>query len=320
MRAGAGCVTVLALGAYTLDLYMFGGHLPAAGESVNAAEYATAHGGKAANVAVAAARLGAPARFAGCLGDDADGRAALAALRADGVEVGDCAIAGGVATGRSFVYVDGEGRQIVMTWPGAADLLAPARAAAAAARLPAGSVLVLQGEIPVATSCAAAAAVPSGVRVLVNPSPAPAFLGAGGADLLGRADVVVLNEGELSLLTGGPATGSPESPESLRPRTRGGAVVVTLGARGAGVSDDHGTMLVGAPRVDAVDTTGAGDAFTGALAAALRAGVSLAAGVRLACRVAAVSVTRRFCAPSYPSAGELGLAPLHGPPAQEISA
>ncbi|MER5647522.1 PfkB family carbohydrate kinase [Streptosporangium sp. NPDC002524] len=317
MRAGAGRMTVLALGAYTLDLYMFGDRLPVAGESVNAAEYATAHGGKAVNVAVAAARLGAPARFVGCLGDDADRLAALEALRADGVEVGDCAVAEGVATGRSFVYVDGTGRQIVMTWPGAADLLDPARAAATAARLPAGSVLVLQGEIPVATSCAAAAAVPPGVRVLVNPSPARAFLGTGGADLLSRADVVVLNEGELSVLTGGHAANSPES---LRPRTRGGAVVVTRGERGAGVSDDHGTMLVDAPRVDAVDTTGAGDAFTGALAAALRAGVSLAAGVGLACRVAAVSVTRRFCAPSYPSAGELGLAPLHGPPAQEISA
>ncbi len=310
-------MTVLALGAYTLDLYMFGDRLPAAGESVNAAEYATAHGGKAVNVAVAAARLGAPARFVGCLGDDAERLAALAALRADGVEVGDCVIAKGVATGRSFVYVDGGGRQIVMTWPGAADLLAPAQAAATAARLPAGSVLVLQGEIPVATSCAAAAAVPSGVRVLVNPSPARVFLGAGGADLLSLADVVVLNEGELGVLTGGRAT---DSPESLRLRTKGGAVVVTRGERGAGVIDDHGTMLVDAPRVDAVDTTGAGDAFTGTLAAALRAGVSLAAGVRLACRVAAVSVTRRFCAPSYPSAGELGLAPLHGPPAQEISA
>lgn len=312
-------MTVLALGAYTLDLYMFGDRLPVAGESVNAAEYATAHGGKAVNVAVAAARLGAPACFVGCLGDDADRLAALEALRADGVEVGDCAVAEGVATGRSFVYVDGRGRQIVMTWPGAADLLDPAQAAATAARLTAGSVLVLQGEIPVATSCAAAAAVPPGVRVLVNPSPAWAFLGAGGEDLLSRADVVVLNERELSVLTGGRAADSPESPEALRPRTRGRAVVVTRGERGAGVIDDHGTMLVDAPRVDAVDTTGAGDAFTGTLAAALRAGVSLAAGVRLACRVAAVSATRRFCAPSYPSAGELGLAPLHGPPAQEIS-
>ncbi|MER6831558.1 PfkB family carbohydrate kinase [Streptosporangium sp. NPDC000563] len=310
-------MTVLALGAYTLDLYMFGGRLPSAGESVNAAEYATAHGGKAANVAVAAARLGAPARFAGCLGEDADRSAALAALRADGVEVGDCAIAKGVATGRSFVYVDDQGRQIVMTWPGAAGLLAPERAAAAAARLPAGSVLVLQGEIPVATSCAAAAAVSPGVRLLVNPSPAEAFLGADGADLLSRADVVVLNEAELGVLTGGRTA---DFSRSLGLRTKGGAVVVTRGERGAEVSDDHGTMLVDAPRVDAVDTTGAGDAFTGTLAATLRAGLSLAAGVRLACRVAAVSVTRRFCVPSYPSAGELGLAPLHGPPAQEISA
>lgn len=319
-------MTVLAVGAYTLDLYMFGDHLPATGESVDACDYATAHGGKAANVAVASARLGAPTRFVGCLGDDADGPAALAALRADGVEVGDCATADGVPTGRSFVYVDRHGRQIVMTWPGAANLLPVSRAAATAAGLPDGSVLVLQGEIPVATSSAAAAAAPPGARVVLNPSPPGPFLGDTGEELLGRADVLVLNEGELSALTtgatgartgrAGPGRGSTAglSPvELLRLGTRGRTVIVTCGERGAEITDDHGTTLVGAPRVDAVDTTGAGDAFTGALAAALRGGASLAQGVRLACRVAAVSVTRRFCAPSYPSASELGIAPLRGP-------
>ncbi|MGC5010868.1 PfkB family carbohydrate kinase [Streptosporangium sp. DT93] len=337
-------MTVLAIGAYTLDLYMFGDHLPATGESVEAFEYATAHGGKAANVAVASARLGAPTRFVGCLGDDADGPAALAALRADGVEVGDCATAGGTATGRSFVYVDGEGRQIVMTWPGAANLLPASRAAATAARLPPGSVLVLQGEIPVETSAAAAAAAPPGVRLMLNPSPAGPFLGRDGEELLGRADVLVLNEVELSALagdgrdtgtgrdgagrdgrgTGGgragaarEAAGDVRPVEALRARTRGRAVIVTRGENGAEMIDDHGTMLIGVPHVDAVDTTGAGDAFTGALAAALRGGASLAQGARIACRVAAVSVTRRFCAPSYPSASELGIAPFHGPPGQE---
>ncbi|GAA3006102.1 PfkB family carbohydrate kinase [Streptosporangium longisporum] len=310
-------MTVLAVGAYTLDLYMFGDRLPATGESVDAFDYATAHGGKAANVAVASARLGAPTRFVGCLGDDADGPAALAALRADGVEVGDCATAGGTATGRSFVYVDGGGRQIVMTWPGAANLLPASRAAATAASLPPGSVLVLQGEIPVETSAAAAAAAPPGVRLLLNPSPAAAFLGGTGRDLLGRADVLVLNEGELSVLAGGTPGARAGPVQGLRSRTRGRTVIVTRGEHGAEVVDDHGTMLIGAPVVDAVDTTGAGDAFTGALAAALRAGASLAQGVRLGCRVAAVSVTRRFCAPSYPSASELGVAPFHGPSGQE---
>ncbi|WP_182882140.1 PfkB family carbohydrate kinase [Microbispora sp. H10949] len=319
-------MTVLAVGAYTVDLYMFGDHLPGPGESVGASGYATAHGGKAANVAVASARLGAPTRFVGGLGDDADSLAALAALRADGIETGGCAAIDGVATGRSFVYVDKRGGQIVMTWPGAADLLPPSRAADAAAGLRPGSVLVLQGEIPVATSAAAAAAAPPGVRVLLNPSPAGPFLSEIGEELLRRADVLVLNDGELAALTGPAdearpaAAGSDEgvSPaESLLPRTRGRTVVVTLGERGAEIAGDHGTMLIGVPRVNAVDTTGAGDAFTGALAAALRAGASVAQGVRLACRVAAVSVTRRFCAPSYPSASELGIAPLQGSSGQE---
>lgn len=323
-------MTVVALGAYTLDLYMFGDHLPAIGESVDASDYATAHGGKAANVAVASARLGAPTRFVGCLGDDTDGLAALAALRADGIEIGDCATAGGTPTGRSFVYVDDHGRQIVMTWSGAANLLPPSRAAATIAGLPTGSVLVLQGEIPVATSSAAAAAAPPGVRIVLNPSPPRPFLGETGEELLGRADVLVLNEGELSALTEGAydartgqvgaardTIGRASLVESLRPRTRGRTVIVTRGARGAEITDEHGTTLIGVPPVKAVDTTGAGDAFTGALAAALRAGASLTQGVRLACRVAAVSVTRRFCAPSYPSAAELGIAPLHGPSGQE---
>jgi ribokinase len=318
-------MTVLAIGAYTVDLYMFGDHLPATGESVDAVDYATAHGGKAANVAVASARLGAPTRFVGCLGDDPDRLTALAALRADGVEVGDCATADGIATGRSFVYVDAHGQQIVMTWPGAANLLPPSRAAATASGLPSTSVLVLQGEIPVATSSAAAAAASPDVRVLLNPSPAGPFLSETGEDLLSRADVLVLNESELSALAlsglalSAPAESGDDAVECLRRRTRGRTVIVTRGEHGAEITDDHGTMLIDVPSVNAVDTTGAGDAFTGALAAALCTGASLAQGVRLACRVAAVSVTRRFCAPSYPSAAELGVAPLQGAPAQERS-
>ncbi|MEV6157992.1 ribokinase [Nonomuraea sp. NPDC052129] len=306
-------MTVLAIGAYTVDLYMFGDHLPAKGESVDAVDYATAHGGKAANVAVASARLGAPTRFVGCLGDDTDRLTALAALRADGVEVDGCATADGIATGRSFVYVDAHGQQIVMTWPGAANLLPPSRAAATVSELPDTSVLVLQGEIPVATSSAAAAAASPDVRVLLNPSPAGPFLSETGEDLLSRADVLVLNESELSAL----AENTDDAVERLRRRTRGRTVIVTRGEHGAEITDDHGTMLIDVPSVNAVDTTGAGDAFTGALAAALCTGASLAQGVRLACRVAAVSVTRRFCAPSYPSAAELGVAPLQGAPGQE---
>ncbi|MEV1245283.1 ribokinase [Nonomuraea sp. NPDC049750] len=341
-------MTVLAIGAYTVDLYMFGDHLPAEGESVDAVDYATAHGGKAANVAVASARLGAPTRFVGCLGDDTDRLTALAALRADGVEVDGCATADGIATGRSFVYVDAHGQQIVMTWPGAANLLPPSRAAATVSELPGTSVLVLQGEIPVATSSAAAAAASPDVRVLLNPSPAGPFLSETGEDLLSRADVLVLNESELSALAlsglapsamapsamapsamapsamapsamaqCAPAEDTDDAVECLRRRTRGRTVIVTRGEHGAEIIDDHGTMLIGVPSVNAVDTTGAGDAFTGALAAALCTGASLAQGVRLACRVAAVSVTRRFCAPSYPSAAELGVAPLQGAPGQE---
>ncbi|MFI9589079.1 PfkB family carbohydrate kinase [Nonomuraea sp. NPDC052265] len=306
-------MTVVAIGAYIVDLYMFGDHLPEPGESVNAADYATAHGGKAANVAVAAARLGAPARFLGCLGDDAARPVALAELRAEGIEVGDCTTAVGVATGRSFVYVDSGGRQMVMTWPGAADLLLPAQAATVAAGLPAGSVLVLQGEIPLEISYAAATAAPAGVRVLLNPSPAGPFREGTGKELLARADLVVLNEGELSALAGD----TPGDLDDLRGRTRGRTVVVTRGEHGAEIADDGGTMLIDVPSVRVVDTTGAGDAFTGALAAALCAGAGLVRGVRLACQVATVSVTRRFCAPSYPSAAELGIAPLRGPSVQE---
>lgn len=291
-------MTVLAVGAYALDLYMFGDRIPGRGESVTAFDLASAGGGKAANVAVAAARLGANSRLVAVLGDDPEGDAALAVLERDGVDVEACTQVR-ARTARSFILVDAMGDQYVMTWPGAASQLTAEAATTQAARLLAGSVLVLQGEVPVAVSAAAAAAAHDAVTVLLNPSPVEEFLQGAGVDLLRRADILVANAMEYEYLAA--------RTEILPP-----AVVVTRGAQGANVLVGDRRTAIAAPVVDAVDTTGAGDGFTGALAAALQAGRSLHDGVELGCRAAAMSVTRRFCAPSYATARELGIAPLGG--------
>ncbi|GAA0716488.1 hypothetical protein Drose_36510 [Dactylosporangium roseum] len=302
-------MTVMTVGAYAVDLYMFAERLPTPGESITATDMALAHGGKAANAAVAAARLGATVEFVGALGRDQEGDAALAALRAENIDVAACQ-RGARRTAHSFITVDTHGRQHVTTWPGAAADLTAEHVRSRVARLTNGAVLVLQGEIPVTVSTAAALAAGRRVTVLLNPSPTGGFTGGAGAELMRRADVLVLNADECGQLSEGPGGDIASSAVILRQRVRARAVVVTLGERGALVVDESGTTAVQAPPVTPVDSTGAGDCFTGVLAAALAAGVELVAGAALACRAAAVSVTRRFCMPSYPTAADLAVAPL----------
>ncbi|MFY1575808.1 PfkB family carbohydrate kinase [Verrucosispora sp. WMMD703] len=310
-------VTVLAVGAYTVDFYIFGDRLPSVGETVAATGTASAHGGKAANVAVAAARLGGRARFIGAVGGDQEGAEALATLARDGVDVSACPRTD-PPTARSFICLDSRGQQYIMTWAGAADGLTADVAAAGAALLRPGAVLVLQGEIPVAVSAAAAAAAVPGVTVVLNPSPVEPFTqprsDPDAARLLARADLVVLNAAECRRLIGERAdstrSGLSAEAAQLRRQIRTATVVVTVGAQGALVIREGSEMHVPAPEVKVVDTTGAGDGFVGALAAGIAAGMPLAEAVLLACRAAAVSVTRQFCIPSYPRASELSHAPL----------
>lgn len=298
---------VVVVGSVNADLVARVDRHPVPGETVLGHDLAVLPGGKGANQAVAAARLGAPTALVGAVGTDAFAEAALAGLRAAGVDLRALAVVDG-PTGLALVTVDAAGENSIVVVPGANARVDGPHVDAHREVVAAAAVVVVQGEIP-RTGIERAAAATRG-RLVVNLAPAVDVDPA----VLRRADPLVVNQHEaavvLAALDGGPGTvapasGADEAAVVARLLAHGvPSVVVTLGARGALVGSADGVVPEPAPRVDAVDTTGAGDAFVGALAARLAAGDDLLAAVRLAVRVGAAAVRGRGAQPSFPAAGD----------------
>jgi ribokinase len=283
---------VIVLGSVNVDLVVAGAPLPRAGETVVGGCFERHHGGKGGNQAVAAARAlrGGSANggvaIVGAVGDDDLGREAIAALEVDGVDCSALAVRPGVATGVALIVVDGAGENQIAVAPGANATVSPAEVEEALARLlRPGSVLLSCLEVPIdAVLAGARAARAAGARFVLNPAPAQQVP----VDLLRLAGVVTPNEHEVRRLmrdeVGAGASGSAGtagSPEdhagALRARLPDLRCVVTLGGRGAflvGPETPEGRHVAALP-VHPVDTTGAGDALNGALAAALAEGRSL---------------------------------------------
>lgn len=269
-------MSVLVVGSINADRVLRVGHLPAAGETVLASGLAKFPGGKGANQAVAAARLGAEVRFVGCVGDDEDGRAMVANLADAGVATNTVRVTRS-PTGTAHITVDDDGQNAIVVSSGANAQLSPADVDRHRTLVADATVVVTQLEVPLET---VAKLVELSDRVLLNAAPARAVP----AEVLARVDILVANEVEAAALTPDP---SPEALLDLGPR----AVVVTLGARGAQWWTRAGSGEVAAPVVRPVDTTGAGDAFVGALAAAIAAGRTLDTAVALAVDVAGRATT-----------------------------
>ncbi|MFD9907573.1 ribokinase [Streptomyces sp. NPDC059063] len=302
---------LLVVGSANADLVTAVERRPAAGETVLGSDLAVHPGGKGANQAVAAARLGAATALLARVGDDAYGRLLLDAQRSAGVDtVG--VLVGGAPTGVALITVDPSGDNSIVVAPGANARLTPDDVRAAASLFAAASVVSVQLEIPLETVAEVARALPHGTRLVLNPSP-PAPLPP---EVLAACDPLIVNEHEARVILQGAGAGVPVSDEpqdwakellALGPRS----VVVTLGERGALVATVEECELVPSVTVAAVDTTGAGDAFTAALAWRLGAGESLAAAARYAVKVGALAVTRAGAQASYPTAAEV--AALVGP-------
>ncbi|MEX2464987.1 MAG: ribokinase [Gaiellaceae bacterium] len=259
------------VGSINLDLVARCDRLPRPGETVTDAEFARIPGGKGANQAVAAARLGADVKFIGCVGKDEFADEALAALVEAGVELDVSRVA--EATGVALILVDTEGETEIVVAPGANLELRPAQVS--------GAVLA-QLEIPLAVVEAAA----DGAEFFcLNAAPARPIP----ADLVQRCDLVVVNRYELEAL-------------SATPRL----TALTLGEEGA-VLLEEGEEIVRArpPEVDAVDGTGAGDAFTACLVVSLLEGREREEALRRACAAGALAASRRGAQPSLPTAAEV---------------
>ena len=297
---------LVVVGSAHADLVIGVERRPGAGETVLGSDLAVHPGGKGANQAVAAARLGARTALLARIGDDEHGRMLLDVQRRAGIDTAGVLV-GGAPTGVALIVVDPSGDNSIVVSPGANARLTPVDVRAAGAMLRAARVVSLQLEIPPETVAETVrTAVAAGTRVVLNPSP-PAPLPD---DVLAACDPLVVNEHEAKVLLAGDPAADGESPEawaaallSRGPRS----VVVTLRPAGALVAraDGDGPVTVPSPVVRAVDTTGAGDAFTGALAWRLGAGDDLETAVRLAVRVGAAAVTRTGAQQSFPTPDEL---------------
>jgi len=269
-----------------MDISVTVPRLPGPGATVLGSAARFTPGGKGANQAVAAARLGASVRMAGCVGDDDFGRRLLAALRDEGVNADDVLVTANAPTGLAMISVDHAGENIITVAPGANHEVAGEQVAAATGH--GDGILVICAEIPVP---AIKSALTRAGRCILNLAPAPpgaAAIVAAGVDWL------VVNETEAAAVLGRPVSGLAGAGQAAADLVTAGArhAVVTAGAHGAALAGPDGTATIGAFLVDAVDTVGAGDTFVGALAVALAAGIPAAEAVRAAAAAGATAATR----------------------------
>ncbi|MDG6909352.1 MAG: ribokinase [Nitrososphaerota archaeon] len=287
---------VVVVGSYNVGLTIETGRLPAPGETVLGRGYSEGPGGKGSNQAIAAARLGARVRFVGSVGRDRYGEEALRLWEAEGVEPGAVKRTD-AHTGLAFIVVGPGGSNIIVVDPGANGALTPGDLASGAFK--GCGVLLTQLEIPAETAAAASMlARREGAVVIMNPAPA---VESSRLDL-SSVDILTPNETEFEALAGTTdLDAGARRLLAMGPR----AVVVTLGEKGARVVTKDDSVAVPAPRVEAVDSTGAGDAFNGALAVALSEGEGLTTAVRFANYAGALAVTKREVVPALPRRGEL---------------
>jgi ribokinase len=284
---------VLVVGSVNADLVVRVDRRPAAGETVLGSDLAAHPGGKGANQAVAAARLGGRVAFLGRAGTDGHGDFVREALQGDGVDISHLITTPG-PNGVALITVGPEGDNSIIVSPGANARLREDDITAAGALFAAASVVSLQLEIPLpAVTAAARAAAAAGARVVLNLSPPTAVPD----ELLALCDPLVVNEHEAAFL----GDTDPAGLLARGPRS----VVITRGAEGAIVADRSGVTEVSSPQVQVVDTTGAGDAFTGALCHRLAEGDDLISAARFAARVGAAAVRKPGAQSSFPALSDL---------------
>jgi ribokinase len=299
---------VLVVGSYNVGFYTFGGAIPAPGQTLMADRFMQIAGGKGSNQALASARLGAPTRFLARVGNDDFGRQALALHAACGVPTGSIIVDPSTHTGVGLVIVDAQGGNAISVAPGANGRLSPEDCLAHEALFAQADSVLLQLETPLPTVRAAKAlALKHGVRVVLNPAPAVAVED----ELFAGIDICTPNEHEAAQVTGiATATIDGAAAAGRALRAKGvRRVLITLGARGSLLVDDEGSWHCPPCQVTAIDSSGAGDAYNGALCADLLAGASLREAVRTATRVAAHCVMHEGVVEGLPTRAQLAAIP-----------
>jgi ribokinase len=300
-------MSITVVGSLNVDYVVRVTRFPRPGETLGGERFQTFAGGKGANQACAAARLGARVRLVGQVGDDPQGDWILTQLSSDGVNVSGVRRTRDTTTGVALITVAADGQNHIVIVPGANGTMGEEWLDAQSSAFDGAAAVLLQWEIPDAVVLGAARrARASGARVLLDPAPARPVPDG----LLPLCDYVTPNESELASLAGARPATSLSRAEARQladvVRRRGASkVVVKMGAAGVLLVDGRGAGAWDAPRVDAVDTTAAGDCFNGAFAVALSEGRSEPDAVRFAMSAASLSVTRAGAQPSMPSRVEV---------------
>ena len=290
---------ILVVGSINMDLVVRADRLPKPGETIIGDQFETIPGGKGANQAIAASRMGASVRMVGSVGNDPFGSTLSIGLANDGIDVTYLRHSTRMPNGVALIQVDKHGQNTIIVVPGANGELAETDLATAFDGYGSGDLLLLQLEIPMPTVLAAAkVAKKQNMTVLVNPAPAQRL----SAELLNNVDILIPNESEAKLI------GESDELELAVERIRkqfDGILLVTMGEEGVDVWLGAESERIPAFKVEAIDTVAAGDAFVGALAANLAEGISLRNAIRSANAAAAISVTRPGAQPSLPRKTEV---------------
>lgn len=290
---------ITVVGSSNIDLLSRVPRLPKLGETLVGESFQLGYGGKGANQAVTAARLGAQVTMVTMVGRDVFGEGTLKNYREQGIDSTFVRFDETRASGVAPIFVDDAGRNFIVIIPGANDALSPEVVREASAAITGANIVICQLEVPIAATLEAfKIAKQANVFTILNPAPAAPLPDA----LLELTDILAPNETETELLTGRPVHSEEEAEVAARQLLERGpkTVIVTLGERGALVADGQTVRHAPGVKVKAVDSTGAGDAFIGSLATFLGEGIELEGAVRQANAVAALSVTQGGTQTSFP--------------------
>lgn len=304
-KAGVAQAQVVVVGSLNMDLVTRAQRLPGPGETLSGDSFVTVSGGKGANQAVAAARLGARVAMIGCVGDDAYGEHLRTALLAEQINCQGVTTIAGESTGIASIVVDASGQNSIIIVAGGNGCLTPEVVDRFDTLLSDAQVIICQLEVPTQTVAHVLhRARELGKTVILNPAPATTALPEHWCALI---DYLIPNETEAAILSGVAvdSLASAERAAQSLLATGVGKVIITLGEQGAVCVSGQGVEHYPAPRVVAVDSTAAGDTFVGGFAAALAQGRSDSEAIRFAQKAAALSVTRAGAQPSIPSSAEV---------------
>lgn len=296
---------IVVIGSTNTDMVIKTGHLPTPGETILGGEFFMNPGGKGANQAVAASRLGGDVDFISKTGNDIFGEQSVENLRREGVNTENMIVDPENPSGVALITVDSKAENCIVVAPGANTTLKPDDIDKAIKRIGIAEIVLLQLEIPIETvEYAAQIAYRNNKKVILNPAPAQKLSDS----ILKTIHILTPNETEAEILTGIKVTNSDTAEKAAQILKKKGVeiVIITMGANGAFIRTDSLSELIPAPEVKAVDTTAAGDAFNGALAVAVSEGFNIREAVQFANKAGSIAVTRPGAQASTPYRREVG--------------